>query len=103
MWGGVELRGGEKGRKERCDWAGHLGKGLGLNLEVGTLLRTSLCLEQMREGNRESLSLTVFHPRVGTAGAADWTSLAKSHPPHPPPSISRALSGVTDRQHQCQA
>ena len=36
----VGLGGGEEGRKVRCGQAKHLGKGLGLNLEVEILIMT---------------------------------------------------------------
>lgn len=37
---GVGLGGGEEGRKVRCGQAEHLGKGLGVNLEVEILIMT---------------------------------------------------------------
>ena len=61
---------------------------------------TSLCLEHMGEGNRERIFLrsatSLGLGRLGLQAANQFGQITLL-------TVSRASSGVTDRQHRCQA
>ena len=59
---------------------------------------TLLCLQQMGEGNRERLFLKCYIPRLGRLGLQAANQFGQILL-----TVSRASSGVTDRQHRCQA
>ena len=56
-------------------------KGLRLNLEVETLLMTSLYWNRWEKGTGKEYFSRVLHPQVGTAGAASCKPVWPNHPP----------------------